>query len=132
MPIHLPASLDEAPPPAAPAADALTPRQIVAELDRHVVGQSAAKRAVAIALRNRIRRQRLSPDEAAEITKKMLGMTLVTHQTGPEGRVVRKVLIEEALNIDKELYLAITLDRASATLSASGIDSSSVRWMASL
>jgi succinyl-CoA synthetase beta subunit len=38
-------------------------------------------------------------------------MTLVTHQTGPEGREVRKVLIEEALNIDKELYLGITLDR---------------------
>ncbi|MGZ5442772.1 MAG: ADP-forming succinate--CoA ligase subunit beta [Thermoanaerobaculia bacterium] len=52
-------------------------------------------------------------DEAAELTKKMLGMTLVTHQTGPEGRVVQKVLIEEALNIDRELYLAITLDRAS-------------------
>ncbi len=52
-------------------------------------------------------------DEAAELTKQMLGMTLVTHQTGPEGRVVRKVLIEEALNIDKELYLAITLDRSS-------------------
>ncbi|MGA7617003.1 MAG: ADP-forming succinate--CoA ligase subunit beta [Thermoanaerobaculia bacterium] len=50
-------------------------------------------------------------DEAAELTKKMLGMTLVTHQTGPEGRVVRKVLIEEALNIDRELYLGITLDR---------------------
>ena len=52
-------------------------------------------------------------DEAAELTKKILGMTLVTHQTGPEGRLVRKVLIEEALNLDKELYLAITLDRAS-------------------
>ncbi|HEY0787745.1 MAG TPA: ADP-forming succinate--CoA ligase subunit beta [Thermoanaerobaculia bacterium] len=52
-----------------------------------------------------------TPDEAAELTKQMLGMTLVTHQTGPEGRVVRKVLIEEALNIDKELYLGITLDR---------------------
>ena len=52
-----------------------------------------------------------TPDEAAELTKNMLGMTLVTHQTGPEGRVVRKVLIEEALNIDKELYLGITLDR---------------------
>ena len=50
-------------------------------------------------------------DEAAELTRKMLGMTLVTHQTGPEGRIVRKVLIEEALNIDKELYLGITLDR---------------------
>ena len=52
-------------------------------------------------------------DEAYEQTKRMLGMTLVTHQTGPEGRVVRKVLIEEALNIDKELYLAVTLDRSS-------------------
>ena len=51
------------------------------------------------------------PDEAAELTKKMIGMTLITHQTGPEGRVVGKVLIEEALNIDKELYLGITLDR---------------------
>jgi succinyl-CoA synthetase beta subunit len=50
-------------------------------------------------------------DEAADLTKKIIGMTLVTHQTGPEGRVVRKVLIEEALNIDKELYLGITLDR---------------------
>src|SRR5213596_3378434 len=50
-------------------------------------------------------------DEAADLTKKMIGMTLVTHQTGPEGRVVRKVLVEEALNIDRELYLGITLDR---------------------
>src|SRR5207237_9201601 len=50
-------------------------------------------------------------DEAAELTKKIIGMTLVTHQTGPEGRVVRKVLIEQALNIDRELYLGITLDR---------------------
>jgi succinyl-CoA synthetase beta subunit len=50
-------------------------------------------------------------DEAADLAKQILGMTLVTHQTGPEGRLVRKVLIEEALNIDKELYLGITLDR---------------------
>jgi succinyl-CoA synthetase beta subunit len=50
-------------------------------------------------------------DEAAELTRTMLGMTLVTHQTGPEGKKVRKVLIEEALNIDRELYLGITLDR---------------------
>src|SRR6266571_7761681 len=50
-------------------------------------------------------------DEAHDLTKQMIGMTLVTHQTGPEGRVVRKVLIEEALNIDRELYLGITLDR---------------------
>jgi succinyl-CoA synthetase beta subunit len=52
-----------------------------------------------------------TPDEAADLAKKILGMTLVTHQTGPEGRLVRKVLIEQALNIDKELYLGITLDR---------------------
>ncbi|MGH9456778.1 MAG: ADP-forming succinate--CoA ligase subunit beta [Thermoanaerobaculia bacterium] len=50
-------------------------------------------------------------DEAVELARQILGMTLVTHQTGPEGRVVRKVLIEEALNIDRELYLGITLDR---------------------
>jgi succinyl-CoA synthetase beta subunit len=53
-----------------------------------------------------------TPDEAAELAKSILGMTLVTHQTGPAGQLVRKVLIEEALNIDKELYLGITLDRA--------------------
>src|SRR5204863_7870806 len=49
--------------------------------------------------------------EAADLTKKIIGMNLVTHQTGPGGRVVRKVLVEEGLNIDGELYLGITLDR---------------------
>ncbi len=49
--------------------------------------------------------------EAAEIAKKMLGMTLVTHQTGPEGRVVHRLLIEETLPIERELYLGIVLDR---------------------
>src|ERR1700757_2610752 len=51
-------------------------------------------------------------NEAAEIAKKMLGMTLVTHQTGPEGRVVQRLLIEETLPIERELYLGIVLDRA--------------------
>ncbi|MFL6464820.1 MAG: ADP-forming succinate--CoA ligase subunit beta [Bryobacteraceae bacterium] len=51
-------------------------------------------------------------DEAVEIAKKMLGMTLVTHQTGPEGRVVQRLLIEETLPIERELYLGIVLDRA--------------------
>src|SRR4029077_8489931 len=51
--------------------------------------------------------------EAAEIAQKILGMTLVTHQTGPEGRVVHRVLIEETLPIERELYLGIVLDRAS-------------------
>jgi succinyl-CoA synthetase beta subunit len=52
--------------------------------------------------------------EAAELASKILGMTLVTHQTGPEGRVVRRLLIEETLPIDKELYLGIVIDRAHA------------------
>ncbi|MGH9608216.1 MAG: ATP-grasp domain-containing protein, partial [Bryobacteraceae bacterium] len=50
--------------------------------------------------------------QAAEIAKKMIGMTLVTHQTGPEGRVVQRLLIEETLPIERELYLGIVLDRA--------------------
>ena len=49
--------------------------------------------------------------EASEIAGKMLGMTLITHQTGPEGRVVRRLLIEETLPIAKELYLGILIDR---------------------
>ncbi len=57
-----------------------------------------------------------SVDEAGELAGKMLGMTLVTHQTGPEGRVVRRLLIEETLPIEKELYLGILLDRAEARL----------------
>jgi succinyl-CoA synthetase beta subunit len=52
-----------------------------------------------------------SAKEAAEIAKKMLGMTLVTHQTGPEGRVVQRLLVEETLPIERELYLGIVLDR---------------------
>jgi succinyl-CoA synthetase beta subunit len=51
-------------------------------------------------------------DEAREIANRMLGMTLVTHQTGPEGRVVQRLLIEETLPIARELYLGIVLDRA--------------------
>jgi succinyl-CoA synthetase beta subunit len=50
-------------------------------------------------------------NEAADIAKKMIGMTLVTHQTGPEGRVVQRLLIEETLPIERELYLGIVLDR---------------------
>src|SRR6185312_16226541 len=50
--------------------------------------------------------------QATEVAKKILGMTLVTHQTGPEGRVVQRLLIEETLPIERELYLGIVLDRA--------------------
>ena len=52
-----------------------------------------------------------SPAEAKEIAEQMLGMTLVTHQTGAEGREVKTLLIEEGLPIDREFYLAVTLDR---------------------
>jgi ATP-dependent HslUV protease ATP-binding subunit HslU len=71
MPIYLPEST-------ASMIQALTPRQIVAELDKYVVGQASAKRAVAIALRNRVRRQRLTPDLAQEVAPKnilMIGPT---------------------------------------------------------
>jgi succinyl-CoA synthetase beta subunit len=54
-----------------------------------------------------------SPEEAREVAKQILGMQLVTHQTGPEGREVRVLLIEEGLPIDKEFYLGVVLDRAS-------------------
>ncbi len=53
-----------------------------------------------------------SADEAQEIARQMLGMKLVTHQTGPEGTEVRTLLVEEGLPIDKEFYLGIVLDRA--------------------
>jgi succinyl-CoA synthetase beta subunit len=52
-----------------------------------------------------------SVEEAGELAAKMLGMTLITHQTGPEGRVVHRLLIEETLPIEKELYLGILVDR---------------------
>jgi succinyl-CoA synthetase beta subunit len=51
-------------------------------------------------------------EEAAAKARDMLGKNLVTHQTGPEGRQVRRVLVEQGLNIDRELYLAMVLDRA--------------------
>jgi succinyl-CoA synthetase beta subunit len=53
--------------------------------------------------------------EAEQLTKDMLGMTLVTHQTGPEGKKVGRVLVEEGLQIERELYLSIVIDRASAS-----------------
>ncbi|HEX8984701.1 MAG TPA: ADP-forming succinate--CoA ligase subunit beta [Bryobacteraceae bacterium] len=52
--------------------------------------------------------------EAADTARKILGMRLVTHQTGPEGRIVQRVLVEETLPIERELYLGIVLDRTQA------------------
>ena len=55
-----------------------------------------------------------SPAEAREVAAKMLGQTLVTHQTGPAGRVVNKVLVAKSAEIAREIYFAILLDRATA------------------
>src|SRR5258705_7977741 len=74
MAIYLPATAEEE----QVALDELTPREIVVELDKYVVGQNDAKRAVAIALRNRMRRQKLTPDLAEEVMPKniiMIGPT---------------------------------------------------------
>src|ERR1700733_2536034 len=53
-----------------------------------------------------------SPEEAGQLAEKILGMNLVTPQTGPGGRIVRRLLIEEGLDIKRELYLSILVDRA--------------------
>jgi succinyl-CoA synthetase beta subunit len=53
-----------------------------------------------------------SPDEVEQTAKKMIGMKLVTPQTGPEGKEVRRVLVEEGLKIDRELYVGIVIDRS--------------------
>ena len=90
MALYLPATAEEE----QLALDDLTPREIVAELDKYVVGQNAAKRAVAIALRNRMRRQKLTPELAEEIIPKniiMIGPTgavSYTHLTLPTNREV--------------------------------------------
>jgi len=53
-----------------------------------------------------------TPEEAARLAGQMLGMRLVTHQTGPEGRIVHQILVEEVLAVERELYLGVVLDRA--------------------
>ncbi len=72
-----------------------------------------------------------SPEEAETLARGMIGMTLVTHQTGPEGRLVGRVLIEEGLQMTRELYLSLVLDRASGKFvmmasAAGGMDIESV------
>ncbi len=68
-----------------------------------------------------------SRDEVKELADSLIGMTLVTHQTGPEGKVVRKILVEEGLPIERELYFGMLPDRATGTIavmvsSAGGMD----------
>ena len=57
---------------------------------------------------------RKTPDEVRDVTAKMLGQILVTHQTGPAGRLVNKVLVAESADIAREIYFAVLLDRATA------------------
>ena len=59
-----------------------------------------------------------SPEEARRVAEALLGKPLVTHQTGPAGRVVRRVLVEQGLDIARELYLGMVLDRATARVTA--------------
>lgn len=127
-----------------PALDELTPREIVGELDKHVVGQNDAKRAVAIALRNRVRRQKLSPEMAEEVMPKnilMMGATGVGKteiarrlarlsnspflkveatkftEVGYVGRDVESMirdLIETSIEMVREEKLDLVADRAEA------------------
>jgi len=127
-----------------PALDELTPREIVSELDKHVVGQNDAKRAVAIALRNRVRRQKLSPEMAEEVMPKnilMMGATGVGKteiarrlarlsnspflkveatkftEVGYVGRDVESMirdLIETSIEMVREEKLDLVADRAEA------------------
>ena len=53
-----------------------------------------------------------SPEKAREVASRILGMRLVTHQTGPEGRLVKRVLVEEQLQVDRELYLGVVIDNS--------------------
>lgn len=140
MVIYLPAQGSES----APLLDELTPRQIVAELDKYVIGQTDAKRAVAIALRNRIRRQRLEADMADEVMPKnilMIGPTGVGKteiarrlaklssspflkveaskftEVGYVGRDVESMvrdLVETAIDLVREERLEEVADRAEA------------------
>ncbi len=55
-----------------------------------------------------------SPEEAFAIAQELIGKTLVTHQTGPEGKEIHRLLVEEGMNIEKELYVGITLDRSTS------------------
>ena len=57
-----------------------------------------------------------SPDEAAQVFSQIMGMQLITHQTGPQGQKVKTVLIEEQMPIERELYLAVLIDGASGRL----------------
>src|SRR5450759_1517109 len=76
--------------------------------DRALGGSVAVKAPIHASGRGKVAKDAA---EALELARKIMGMTLITHQTGPEGRVVQRLLIEETLPIERELYLGIVLDR---------------------
>ena len=86
-------------------------REIAARLGGHVVVVKAQIHAGGRGKGGGVKLAK-SPDDAERIASDIIGMTLVTHQTGPEGRVVGRVLVEEGLQMTRELYLSLLLDRA--------------------
>src|SRR2546430_17736344 len=108
--------------------ESLTPRQIVAELDKYVVGQAAAKRAVAIALRNRMRRQKLAPEMAEEVAPKnilMIGPTGVgkTEIARPLARLAQAPFIKvEASKFTEVGYVGRDVESMVRDLVELGVD----------
>jgi ATP-dependent HslUV protease ATP-binding subunit HslU len=103
--------------------DELTPREIVRELDKYVIGQAAAKRAVAVALRNRIRRQKLSPEMAEEVMPKLANSPFLKveaskfTEVGYVGRDVESMirdLVEIAIDMVRNEKLEEVADKAEA------------------
>jgi succinyl-CoA synthetase beta subunit len=91
---------------------ALTPKEVAAIAQR-MSGRVVVKAQIHAGGRGKGGGVKLAdtPSQAAEVGAQILGMTLITPQTGPEGRLVRKVLVEEALDIARELYVSVTVDR---------------------
>ncbi|MGV3533496.1 MAG: ADP-forming succinate--CoA ligase subunit beta, partial [Chthoniobacteraceae bacterium] len=93
------------------AASQLTGKQIVVKAQIHAGGRGKGTFANGFQGGVHLCKTRA---EAKELASKMLGQTLVTHQTGPEGRVVNQLLVAEAVDISREMYFAILLDRATS------------------
>jgi succinyl-CoA synthetase beta subunit len=108
---HLLHPSDAAPPPGAARSGETNEADLVVKAQIHAGGRG--KGTFANGFKGGVHVVK-SPAEAREVASKMLGQTLVTHQTGPQGRVVNKVLVAEAAHIAREVYFAILLDRASA------------------
>lgn len=94
---------------AAKVASSLAPGELVVKAQIHAGGRGKGK--FTSGLQGGVHVV-TSPEEATRLAGEMLGNTLVTHQTGPEGKLVQKVLIAQSVTIEKEFYLAILLDRA--------------------